>query len=305
MNLFREPRILYIAPDGFPDYQCDALLHGLKSLLGDRVVDAFPAWYLYKPTARNAGEFGKLYGKGFTLYGLLDFDATIDRSDIVGKIRARYFDLIIYGAIHRSQQFLFEVLSNYPEERICFIDGEDETRLFPFVVGRGRYFKRELTESHAGLRTELGILPIGFGIPREKIVSAIPAKTRVMAHIDPRDRKTYIYDSEADYYQGYRQSCFGITTKKAGWDTLRHYEILANGCMPLFLDLPEMPSTVMTHYPKLQMLWAFEYLAAESTKGAKLPNDEYQFQLGAALETFRQQCTTEAVAQYLLSVCER
>lgn len=300
MPMFRDPRILYISPGDFPDYQSDCLLHGLKSLLGNNVLDAFPAWYLYEPTEQNRPQFKSLYGKGFTLYGLLKAREAVDRTDIVRKIRSNYFDLVIYGSIHRCQKYLFDVLDHYAPSRVCFVDGEDSTDLYRMVVGRGRYFKRELLEHWVPSAGALKLLPIGFGIPKEKIVSAIPRKHRVIAHIDPRDKRTYIYENEAHYYKGYQDSCFGITIKKAGWDCMRHYEILANGCLPIFLDLPQFPASVMTHYPKHQMLWAYEYLTQEKKSSEIVPNDEYLKHLTAAMCTLRKQCTTEAIARYLL-----
>ena len=38
--------------------------------------------------------------------------------------------------------------------------------------------------------------------------------------------------------------------EKGGWDTLRTYEIIANKCIPLFLDIKECPSTCITNHPK-------------------------------------------------------
>ena len=66
--------------------------------------------------------------------------------------------------------------------------------------------------------------PISFSMPPEKIVEKIPEKTRVVAHIIPGNSSTYIYDSEESYYQGYKESFFGITMKKGGWDCMRHYD---------------------------------------------------------------------------------
>ena len=37
----------------------------------------------------------------------------------------------------------------------------------------------------------------------------------------------------------YSNSIFAITNKKLGWDCLRHYEILMNGCVPLYLDIKD------------------------------------------------------------------
>lgn len=94
------------------------------------------------------------------------------------------------------------------------------------------------------------IYPISFSIPGNKIVNAVPNKTRLLAHIVPGCKETYIYTTEEDYYRGYRESWFALTCKKGGWDCMRHYEIIANGCIPLFLDLDECPDNTMTTFPK-------------------------------------------------------
>src|ERR1700739_426631 len=105
-------RVLYISGGQGPDYLCDMLFHGLRSELGDGVIDDVRLWYMY------ANEFGagkkdrsQLYGRGFTLYGLLRSDSGIDRTDIESKIRSRFFDLVIYGSIHRCAHLLREVLA--------------------------------------------------------------------------------------------------------------------------------------------------------------------------------------------------
>ena len=38
------------------------------------------------------------------------------------------------------------------------------------------------------------------------------------------------------------RSRFGVTTKKSGWDCMRHYELAASGCVPCFRDLEEKPA---------------------------------------------------------------
>jgi len=95
------------------------------------------------------------------------------------------------------------------------------------------------------------IYPISFSIPSEKIVTNIPEKTKLLATIIPGKPETYIYgNSEIDYYMDYRRSIFGMTTKKAGWDCMRHYEIMANGCIPYFPDIMNCPIETMTTFPK-------------------------------------------------------
>lgn len=110
------------------------------------------------------------------------------------------------------------------------------------------------TQSNTGIIMNIGtrnIHPISFSIPREKIVANIPEKTKLLATIIPGKPETYIYgNSEIDYYMDYRRSIFGMTTKKAGWDCMRHYEIMANGCIPYFPDIMNCPIETMTTFPK-------------------------------------------------------
>src|SRR5204863_8665429 len=57
----------------------------------------------------------------------------------------------------------------------------------------------------------------------------------------------YAFDSEADYYADLQRARFGITTRRSGWDCLRHYEIAANGAVPCFRDLTLKASTCAPH----------------------------------------------------------
>jgi hypothetical protein len=56
-----------------------------------------------------------------------------------------------------------------------------------------------------------------------------------------------VFDTEADYYADLGRSRFGITTKREGWDAMRHYEIAANGCVPCFRDLDRKPAASAPH----------------------------------------------------------
>jgi hypothetical protein len=94
------------------------------------------------------------------------------------------------------------------------------------------------------------IYPISFSIPESKIVNAVPTKIKRFADIIPGDLKTYIYNTEKEYYKDYQDSLFGITFKKGGWDAPRHYEILANGCIPWFENLSECDETILENFPK-------------------------------------------------------
>ena len=96
------------------------------------------------------------------------------------------------------------------------------------------------------------IYPISFSIPFEKItnINEDMSKNRLVSSLIPGKLNTYIYNNEIDYYKQYSESMFAITSKKSGWDCLRHYEILACGTIPLFIDLNKCPNTIMTMLPK-------------------------------------------------------
>lgn len=284
--------ILFLSPAAGPDYQCDMVLHGLRSLYGSTVIDYPRMPYMYQ----SYPALDLLYGKGFSLYGLLPEDDHIDRSLIKEKIQEHFFDLIVYGSIHRSQQSLDLVLSKYKSHEILFIDGEDQSHMFYDLHQLGIYFKRELAAQHTGVH------PIHFAIPTAKIgtLRHVP-KSQVRAYIDPRDRSTYIYDSESAYYEDYAKSLFAFTTKKSGWDCLRHYEILANSCIPLFLDLDQCPASTCMQLPKPELLEALNLMDHDGTYWDTPEGMNVWHSLHRRIHIkFICHSTTEHLAQYIL-----
>lgn len=290
-------RILYISGAQGPDYQCDMLFHGLRTEFGDDVVDIERLWYMYSEEfGEGRHDRSQLYGRGFTLYGLLGSDAGVDRTDIEQKIRTRYFDLIVYGSIQRCATFLREALIAYPAEQIIFIDGEDHSDIITQLLGMGIYFKRELARSVPKVR------PIQFAIPEERIGTVVHQKTRLQAFVDPRNKATYVYNDEAGYYADYAQSLFGVTIKKAGWDCLRHYEIMANSCVPLFFNIEQCPASTMPFLPKYELRMVNKLVSA---LGLKAFDSKQGLETWASLQqrinlVLRGHCTTRALAKYVL-----
>lgn len=150
------------------------------------------------------------------------------------------------------------------------------------------------------------VYPISFSIPSCKIVDTIPPKTRLLAHIIPGDTRTYIYDNESDYYQGYRESWFALTCKKAGWDCMRHYEIIANGCIPLFLDLHQCPPCTLTTLPK-ELILQSNLLYFQILDSGLTP--EYEKQciniINNLLRIARDKMTCIATAKYVLDTIKQ
>jgi hypothetical protein len=50
--------------------------------------------------------------------------------------------------------------------------------------------------------------------------------------------------------QNYADCFYGLTWKKAGWDCMRHVEIIAAGAIPYFVDIEKCPPQIMTLLPK-------------------------------------------------------
>lgn len=146
------------------------------------------------------------------------------------------------------------------------------------------------------------IFPIQFSIPDSKIIEEIPLKTRDFATLIPGQLETYIYDDETEYYNGYRQAYFAVTKKKGGWDCLRHYEILASGCIPYFLDLEACDPKTMAFLPRDLILEAMHlegvsYLNIDH----KVFNARRYYEiLGQLLEYTRHHLTTKKMGEYIL-----
>jgi hypothetical protein len=295
-------KILFISSGVYVDYQCDMLFHGLRSMFGVSVVDADRLPYMYAADfADGSQKREKLYGRGFTCYGLLGSDEKVDRTDIQAKIAGRFFDLVVFGSIRRCHAYMHDVLDHYPAAQVAFIDGEDDQMVATPLLGRGTYFKRELATPAPC------VAPIGFAIPAERIRATVAENRKPFSFIDPRDRSTYVYASELPYYADYAESLFGYTCKKAGWDCLRHYEIMANRCIPNFEGLEQCPPWTMVHLPKLELIEARAVLLAHGIEFFERPNGRAQWERLEA-RIYRVMCrhlTTEALARYVVATVGR
>jgi hypothetical protein len=145
----------------------------------------------------------------------------------------------------------------------------------------------------------MSILPLSYCIPDECIVDTIPDKTELLASLIPGDTSTYLYyGKEKEYNEMYRRSRFAITKMKGGWDCLRHYEILMNGCIPLFENLTSCPQYTLTTYPKE---WNEEaYKLYNNWTNTEEDINKYNELCGRYLEHTRMNCTTTATTKYFL-----
>lgn len=238
------------------DYQSDLLLNGLRSIKDIYVCDYPRVNHLYKDSPHRI----ETWGKGFNI-GYLDEIPRLNEEEIKNK----KWDLCIFPLHwtiiqdYELQINIFNYLSNnFIFDKMCIIDGWDRYKisvLYNKCQEFGyHYFKRELIFSE-----QKYLHPIHFGIPESQISAITPYSEKIYdvaplipvnQSIDPSYMSTYIYNTEEEYNSMYRNSRFGLTSKKGGWDTLRHYEIVANGCIPWFCDIEYCPKNCLWNWPK-------------------------------------------------------
>src|ERR1041385_4456992 len=163
-------RILFLTP-GHEDYLADSLLHGLRALLGADVVDFPKAEFLYEsyPAERR----GDLYGRGFSLYGLLP-EAPTDRNRVFERARGGEFDLIVFADIWGTFGVFSELAPTIAHTPMAVLDGADRQEPYPYAGvwwrrpawwtlprahKRALYFKRELTPLTGWFRSYLLLPP--------------------------------------------------------------------------------------------------------------------------------------------------
>jgi hypothetical protein len=148
------------------------------------------------------------------------------------------------------------------------------------------------------------LTPITFSISFDKIVKNIPYKTKLLSNLIPGKLDTYIYNNENDYYEEYKKSYFATTTKKGGWDCMRHYEILANGCIPYFPNIENCPVNTMALLPKNLIIEGNNLYNSIKHKNINELSDkeinECNILIAKLLDFTRCNLTTDTLARYIL-----
>ena len=267
-------RILFLTEER-EDYLADGLLHGLRQLPGLELVDYPRKECMYEGGrhCRVAPEFG-VRGGGFSLYGLLkEPEGGIDRSFIWQRLAAGWFDAVLVSNVWRQWGLLLQWRELLATQSLLLLDGDDDQRLYPrsgtrirqFGFGTGltnllqlpstHIFKRELTNRSRKWGLKLNIHPLAFSIPDSQILMHLPNKSQLFpSHIVDLDLSNklgastnYVFADEHSYRSDLVSSRFGITTRRAGWDCLRHYEIAAAGAVICFRDLEQKPVSCAPH----------------------------------------------------------
>lgn len=143
---------------------------------------------------------------------------------------------------------------------------------------------------------------INYSIPAEKIIDHVPEKTKWFATVVPGDLSTYIFNEEAEYYKDYQKSVFAHTKKKAGWDCMRHYEILANGCIPIFENINEIPDGTMQTFPKNELKQFYRKIDSLVNAGDPNHSDIRNF-IRYLLDYTRYNLTTVSETKRFIQLC--
>tara|TARA_B100000686_G_scaffold319993_1_gene371205 strand:- start:637 stop:1623 length:987 start_codon:yes stop_codon:yes gene_type:complete len=246
-------KIYIFNSDEYQDYLSDLINYYLIKSSHEITTNYIPPFLF-----NDYKDISSLYGKGFTLYGKLEsalkdeIQVTPERST-VSSLLDNNIDLIIFTSVRRSfkgkniaKDYLNEILSKTKRSKLIAIDGEDDNLILENIAKEIKYYKRELLPRNLDIAH-----PISFSFPEffQNIKNLdISKKTNILAPMDPRFLNSYIFDEES-YFKQYANSIFGTTTKKNGWDCLRHYEIIASGCLPYFPQIDDKPETIMKNYP--------------------------------------------------------
>jgi hypothetical protein len=276
-------KILFIHEFDKPDYLPDSIYHGLVDLGFEVHTTSIPS-NLYEETVVKK-HCHNLYGK------LKGSPRIVSSQDLYTFFVNQYYDFIIYGNIRSDHRFFWsdrvELSKLYNKNQVHFLDGEDDPFVLTGLLEYGILWKRELTDERAE--------PIGFSIPESQLVESVIEKTQLLGSVIPGVMHTYTFPIEDDYNLDYRKSYYGITTKKAGWDCVRHYEILANRCIPLFPDIEQCPEKTLFYFPKNLIIESNKY----SIKGEVHPR--YFEILEELFEYTKENLTTKKMAMRIIN----
>lgn len=147
------------------------------------------------------------------------------------------------------------------------------------------------------------VYPITFSIAESKLMKSITKKERFISKLIPGLISSYIYRTEEEYYTQYNESYFALTIKKAGWDCMRHYEILACGCLPYFPDIELCPTYTMALLPKDMIKESNSlYISYKDKDIDEVFTTKYTELLSRMLLYTYNNLTTKKMAEYILTV---
>jgi len=292
-------KIIYIttsSPTQQGDYQEVSMLHGLREVMGDDCLDFPRKRIMYGDFSESPKD--DLHGWGFSLL-----------TEPIAEVKQRTLDdvdFVLYGVTDAYGVTNIPEIDELAKYGVWYLDGHDHSN-----ITRTPCFKRELFE-----RKE-NVYATGFGIPEHRIRPLnFKNKTKLIQKtapphscfgpqiLGPAARDLYVFKNEEEYYDDMATSFFGLTCMKGGWDSLRHYEIMASGACLLFRDYERKPILCSP-----QMLPCFSYSSMNELEDlfAKLivnnkPTKEYIEMVCAQREWLVRFGTTKARAGRVMEI---
>jgi hypothetical protein len=248
-------KVLFIT-HSYPNYAPDLLLHGLRKLMGDAVVDYPKKDCLYQGVLGS----GVCPDNQLCPTWFPPDNGQIDRTDIQAKLRSGFFDLIVCDV--RSAPLMRE-LANGLRQPLVVIDGEDR----PLAIPPGNFIicRRE-TDG-----TDFSI-PLPMGLPKEILdwiasYDHLPKKYSIgfLGSTDDDSRRRvaetisrYYPDSllqataipseenqlpegrfgRDEYYRSLQQCRMVLSLAGAGYDTFRFWENAACNAVHIAARMP-------------------------------------------------------------------
>jgi hypothetical protein len=138
-----------------------------------------------------------------------------------------------------------------------------------------------------------GYYPLNFSFPRPDLMPELSGpRPHFLSSTIPGE--PFSFDSWVEYLAEYQSSYWALSTRKGGWDTFRHLEILFSGAIPLMPRLEKSQRFSLAHFPKRALVQVLRSLIED---GPALPDEATRDFFWNHAHT---RLTSVAMATYLL-----
>jgi hypothetical protein len=144
---------------------------------------------------------------------------------------------------------------------------------------------------------KFGFYPINFSFPQATLM---PENSWERPHFlsNTIPGEPFSFSDWSEYLKEYRSAYWALSTKKGGWDTFRHLEILFSGAIPLMPNLSRAATFSLSHYPKKALRLVLDSLIRD---GLAIPDQETQAFFRDHAE---KNLSSEAMASYLFDMAD-
>lgn len=251
--------------------------------------------YIVSDAIKHGWEYN--YLRAFDKYKYIHIQGTIESDAAV----MRSAKMIIHS--NSTLCWVMSFLSNKISRHIPNTNFYPKQKLLEIEPSDKLYQINTLTHDEVyNVNKYFNIHPLSYCIPDDILIdinTIINNKHIIISDVIPGERLTYRFKSgqEKLYNQHYQESYFAYSVKKGGWDCLRHYEILVNGCIPIFKDLDKCPASIMINYPK-------ELIMEATSKLLPWNNDIelYKNYLNKIYTQLKATCTSRSQTKYILNI---